>query len=65
MRWLVLVLALLPTLALAQAMLPLTGWRAQIDVDLGKIQMSRDAHGQVIAILQAYERQAQAAKEDK
>jgi hypothetical protein len=53
---------LLSAAALGQQMVPLTEWRAQLDVDLGKIPMSREAHGQVISILQAYERQAQAEK---
>lgn len=56
---------LLPTVALAQQpqVLPLTEWRAQIDYELGKIPMSREAHGQVIMILQAAERAAQQQKQ--
>jgi hypothetical protein len=42
--------------------LPLTEWRAAIDVDLAKVSMPRDGHAAIYNILQAYERQAQAAK---
>lgn len=45
-----------------QQVLPLTEWRAQLDHELGKILMTREAHGQVIGIMQAAERQAQAEK---
>lgn len=64
MRTLMALLLLTGTaVAQQQPMVPLTGWRAQIDVDLGKVAMTREAHGQVISILQAYERAAQAVKE--
>jgi hypothetical protein len=45
-----------------QQILPLSEWRAQLDYELSRIPMTREAHGQVIAILQNAERQAQAAK---
>jgi hypothetical protein len=42
-----------------QQPVPLTDWRAQIDNDLSKLSMPRDAHAAVFNILQAYERQYQ------
>lgn len=45
-----------------QPMVPLTDWRAQLDYQLGKIPMSREAHGEVIKILQEWERVEQAKK---
>jgi hypothetical protein len=50
------------SLAQQPQVLPLTEWRAQIDSELSKIQMTREAHGQIIALMQAAERQAQAEK---
>lgn len=56
-------LFLMCTSALAQQqMLPLTDWRAQIDYELARVPMTREAHTTIFNILQAYERQAQAQK---
>ncbi|HEY1432260.1 MAG TPA: hypothetical protein VGF39_11645 [Stellaceae bacterium] len=52
-------LLLLTSSAFAQQIIPLTEWRAQLDAELSRIPMTREAHGQVIAILQNAERQAQ------
>jgi hypothetical protein len=68
MKRLIFVFTLLPSLALAQQPpppVPLTEWRATLDVDLSKLSMPRDAHQAVFQILQAYERQAQEAKKPK
>ena len=40
----------------------LTDWRAVVDSDLSKVSMPRDAHAAIINLMQAYERQAQAAR---
>ena len=40
----------------------LTDWRAQVDADLSRISMPRDAHAQVIGVLQEYERRAMIEK---
>jgi hypothetical protein len=68
MKRLIFVFTLLPSLALAQQPpppVPFTGWRAQLDADLARLSMPRDAHQAVFQILQAYERQAQEAKKPK
>lgn len=48
--------------AMAQQPAPLTEWRADIDADLSKLSMPRDAHAAVFNIMQAYERRAQMEK---
>lgn len=48
-----------------QQYVPLTEWRAQIDGDLARVPMTREAHSVVFTIMQAYERQAQAEKAAK
>jgi hypothetical protein len=58
MKRLLIMLVLFPLPAFAQQ-LPLTEWRAQLDADLARLSMSRDAHMAVMQILQAYEKQAQ------
>lgn len=55
---LIMALVLFPLPTLAQQVLPLTEWRAQMDYELARIPMTREAHGQVIGILQAAERAA-------
>lgn len=67
MRAFVLVAAFVLTVAGAFAQqqsppVPLTDWRAAIDIDLSRVSMPRDAHAVVYNILQAYERQARDAK---
>lgn len=54
--------AALVSVAVAQQPVPLTDWRASLEVDLSKLSMPRDAHTAVFNILQAYERQAQMEK---
>ena len=50
----------LGTAAYAQQQpIQLTEWRAQLDTDLSRVSMPREAHAQVMIILQTYERQAQ------
>jgi hypothetical protein len=60
----VVVLLCLSSIAQAQQ-LPLTGWRAQIDIDLSKLACPRDAHLQIFNILQEAERQSRAAQVTK
>lgn len=64
MRAAIIILAL-TGIANAQQMLPLTEWRVQLDSELSRVPMSRDAHAQIIGILQNAERQAQAEKQAK
>jgi hypothetical protein len=58
----ILLCLLLALPAQAQQPLPLSEWRAQIDPELAKLACQRDAHAQIMNILQIFERVAQQEK---
>lgn len=66
MRTFIVIFAMIASTVVATAQqrqaLALSGERAEIDSDLAKISMPREAHAAVFSVMQFYERKAQEAR---